>query len=56
VRNLWRYDVVRNILSQEGFSRTEIIPYKSDSSLGNPEEIQHYIDDTNRKMILAWKD
>ena len=55
-RYLWRHDVVRNILEQEGFSRTEIISYKFDSSLGNPEEIQHYIDDTNRKMILAWKD
>ena len=56
VRNLWQYDVLRNILGQEGFSQTEIISYKCDSSLGNPEEIQHYIDDTNRKMILAWKD
>ena len=53
IRNIWRHEFVSDILRQEGFSHTEIISYKADPNVGNPE---NYIYATDRKMILAWKD
>ena len=55
-RYIWPRSVVCEVLRQEGFSRSEIVPYKVDSSSRNPEDIKFYIEACNLETILAWKD
>ena len=52
IRYVWRHDVVSEVLKEEGFSRTEIVPYQFEPS---SEYVQWYIDATARKMIVARK-
>ena len=55
-RQVWPHDVVCQALDEVGFSKTEVVPYKFDSSVEDPKDYQNYIDAVNMKMILTRKE
>ena len=56
IRYVWPHDVICEALREEGFSNTKVTSYKFDPSTKNPDFTESYIRDTNRKIIIAWKD
>ena len=53
--HIWSHEVVCQALKEVGFSSTEVVPYKFDPSVDDPEGYQKYIDAVGMNMILARK-
>ena len=54
-RFIWRYDVIYDVLREEGFSKVEPVSYEVDPSYTGDIDLQAYIDLHDSKVILAWK-
>lgn len=54
-RFTWRPEVLCDVMQEEGFSKTELVPFKVDPSYEGDMDLQAYIDLCNLKAILALK-
>ena len=52
---VWPHETVCEVLKDEGFTRTEVVPYKVDPSYRGELDVQGYADAINGNVILAWK-
>ena len=55
-RQIWPHDIVCQALKEVGFSSTEVVPYKFNPSVDDPDDYQNYIDAVGMKMILTKKE
>ena len=54
-RYIWPHETVCEVLKDEGFAHTEMVPYKVDPSYCGELDLQGYADAINGNVILAWK-
>ena len=50
----WQLEAVCEVMREEGFSRTELLPGQVDPSYHGDLDLQGYMMHSDRRMLLAW--